>query len=61
MFCKNVALKNFAKFTEKHLYQSLSFIKVAGLCFPVNFAKVLKNTFYKTPPMAASEYYVRIY
>ena len=50
---KNV-LKNFAKFTGKHLCQSLFLNKVAGLrsttllkkklwhrCFPVNFAKFL--------------------
>ena len=31
MFCKTGALKNFAKFTEKHLCQSVFFNKVAGL------------------------------
>ena len=31
MFCKEDVLKNFAKFTGKHLRQSLSFNKVAGL------------------------------
>ena len=49
VFCKKVALRNFAKFTGKHLCQSLFFDKVAGLrtvtslkkrlwhrCFPVN-------------------------
>ena len=48
----------FAKFTGKHLCQSLFFNKVAGLrpatlfkkrlwhrCFPVNFAKFLKTPF----------------
>ena len=51
-------LKNFLKFTEKHLCQSLFFEKVAGLrpgtllkkrlwhrCFPVNFAEFLRKTF----------------
>ena len=51
-------LKNFAKFTGKHLWQSLCFNKVAGLrpatlfkkrpwhrCFPVNFAKFLRTPF----------------
>ena len=51
-------LKNFAKFTGKHLCQSLFFNKVAGLrpvtllkrrpwhrCFPVNFAKFLRIPF----------------
>ena len=49
-------LRNFAKFSGKHLCQSLSFNKVAGLrpasllkktlwrrCFPVNFAKFLRT------------------
>ena len=48
---KKGALRNFAKFTEKHLCQGLFFNTVAGLrpatlikkrlwhkCFPVNFA-----------------------
>ena len=30
-FCKNGVLRNFAKFTGNHLYQSLFFNKVAGL------------------------------
>ena len=30
VFCKKVVLKNFARFTGKHLCQSLSFNKVAG-------------------------------
>ena len=51
-------LRNFTKFTGKHLYQSLFFNKVAGLrpetllqkrlwhrCFPVNFAKLLRTPF----------------
>ena len=82
VFCKKGVLKNFAKFTEKHLCQSIFFNKVAGLrqnfqkhlflqnssggcfwrfrvkpasllkkrlwdrCFPVNFVKVLNNTFF---------------
>ena len=52
-------LRNFAKFTGKHLSQGLLFNKAAGLrpatllkkrlwhrCFPVNFAKFFKNTFF---------------
>ena len=31
VFCKNGVLRNFAKLTGKHLYQSLFFNKVAGL------------------------------
>ena len=43
-------LRNLAKFTRKHLCQSLFFNKVAGLrlwhmCFPVNFAKFLRTPF----------------
>ena len=30
VFCKNGVLRNFAKFTGKHLYQSLFLNKVAG-------------------------------
>ena len=57
----------FAKLTGKHLCQSLFFNKVAcppptllkkrlwHRCFPLNFAKISKNTFsYKTPSVAAS-------
>ena len=52
MFCEEVGLRNFAKFTGIHLSQSLFFNKVAGLrpatlfkkrfwyrCFPISFAK----------------------
>ena len=67
--CKIGGLRNFAKFTEKRLCQSLFFNKVTGLrpatllkkrfwhrYFPVNFAKISKNPFfYRTPPVAASE------
>ena len=51
-------LRNFTKFTGKHLCQSFFFNKVAGLspatllkkrlwyvCFPVNFAKFLRIPF----------------
>ena len=69
MFCKKGVLRNFTKFTGKHLYQSLIFNKVACVrpatlikkrlwhkCFPVNFAKTSKNTFsYRTPAVAPSE------
>ena len=67
MFLKISVLKNFAKFTEKHLHWSNFFNKVAGLrsstllkkklqhrCFPANFAKFLKTLFDKTSPVAAS-------
>ena len=58
MFCKKDVLRNFTKFTGKHLCQSLFLNKVAGLrsaillkkrlwhrCFPVKFAKFLRTTF----------------
>ena len=58
VFCKKGVLRNFAKFTGKHLCQSLFFNKVAGLrpatllkkrlwhrCFPVNFGKFLRTPF----------------
>ena len=59
VFYKMGVCRNFAKFTGKHLCQSLFFNKVAGRpatllkrrlwhrCFPVNFAKFLKTPFLK--------------
>ena len=45
-FCRKSVLRNFAKFTRKHLRQ----------CFPVNFAKFLRTPFFnRTPLVAASE------
>ena len=58
LFYKKCILRNFPKFTGKHLFQSLFFNNVAGLtpatllkkrlwhrCFPVNFGKFLKTLF----------------
>ena len=58
VFRKRGVFKNLTKFAGKHLCQSLSFNKVAGLrpeislkkklwhrCFPVNFAKFLRTPF----------------
>ena len=58
MFCKKSFLRNFAKFTGKHLRQSFFFNKVAGLkpvallkkslwhrSVSVNFAKFLRTSF----------------
>ena len=58
VFRKKGFLRNFAKFTGKHLCQSLFLNKVAGLrpatllkkrlwhrCFPVNFVKFLRTPF----------------
>ena len=59
VICKKGVLKNFGKFTGKHLRQSLFFSKFAVLtpvtllkyrlwhrCFPVNFAKFLGTPFF---------------
>ena len=59
LFCKKGVLRNFAKFTEKHLCQSLFFNIIAGLrpatllknwlwhrCFPVNLSKFLRTPFF---------------
>ena len=60
-FIKNGALKNFAKFTGKHLCKSLFFNKVAALnpvtllkktlaqVFSCEFCEIYKNIFYRTP------------
>ena len=48
VFYKKGALKNIAKFTGKHLCQSLFLHNIPGLrhrCFPVNFAKFLRTPF----------------
>ena len=57
MFCKKGVLRNFAKSTGKHQYQSLFFNKVAGACsfikketlaqvFSCEFCEICKNTFF---------------
>ena len=59
VFCEKCFIKNFAKFTGKHLFQSVVFNKVSGLrpaallkkrlwhrCFPVNFAKFLRTAIF---------------
>ena len=57
VFSRKGILRNFAKFTGKHLYQRLRlfFNKVAGLglwhrCFPVNFAKFPRTLFFTEHP-----------
>ena len=54
--------ENFAKFTGRHLCQSIFFNKVADLkkrlwhsCFPVNFAKSLRTPFFIEPLWWTSE------
>ena len=67
VFCEKGVLRIFAKFTRKHLCQSLFFNKVEGVrsatllkkrlwhrCFSVNFAKFLGIPFYRTPRTTAS-------
>ena len=50
-------LGNFAKFTGKHLRQSLFFNKeTLAQMFSCEFCEISKNTFsHRTPPVAASE------
>ena len=63
ILCKKDVLKNFAKFTEKHLCQSHFFNNVVVLrpatllkrrfwhrCFPVSFAKFLRTSFFIEHP-----------
>ena len=70
VFCKKGVLRNFAKFTGKHLCQSLFFNKVAGLAcnsikketlaqvFSCEFCEISKNTFsHRTPLVAASAWF----
>ena len=45
VFCKKGVLRNFAKFTEKHLWQSLFFNKVTGLIEKENLAQVFSCEF----------------
>ena len=66
VFCKKCVLKYLAKFTGKHLCQSLFLIKLLpsatllkretlAQVFFCEICKIFKNTFfYRTPPMAAS-------
>ena len=71
---KKGVLGNFAKFTEKHLCQSLFFGKVAGLksatllkkglwhrCFPVNFPKFRRPPFYRTPLRGCFCFFIQCY
>ena len=62
MFFKIDVPKNFAIFTGRHLCWSLFLIKLQAFikkrlrhrCFPLNIAKIFKNSFfYITPPVAA--------
>ena len=71
LFCKEGVLENLAKFTGKHLFQSLLFNKVAGPkpaallkkrhSITGVFLRILRNFqehfFGRTPPVAASVIY----
>ena len=47
VFCTKDILKNFTKFTGKHLCQSLFFNKVADIRpFSCGFCKIFRNTFF---------------
>ena len=64
VFCKKGVFRNFAKFTGKHVCQSLFFSKVAGTgtlaqVFSCEFCEISKNTFlYRTP--ADIKFYVPV-
>ena len=67
VFYKKGVLKDFPKFTGKHFCRALFFNKITAQrpatllkkrirnrCFPMNFVKFLKTTFYRTPPATVS-------
>ena len=66
VFCKKGVLRNFAKFTGKHLCQSLLFNKVVGQAcnfikkdtlaqvFSCEFCEISKSTFFHRTPLAAA-------
>ena len=73
LFCEKGVLRTFANFTGKHLRQTLFFNKVAGnacnfiqketlaqvfSCEVCEISK--KNLFYRTPPTAASVFYILV-
>ena len=65
VFCEKGVLKYFAKFTGKHLCQSLFLIKLQAFILKetlaqllsCEFCEIFKNTcFYRTTPVAASDF-----
>ena len=66
VFCRKGIVRNFAKFTGKHLHQILFLKKVADVrpatllkrlwyrCFPVNFKKFLRTSFFYRTLVPAS-------
>ena len=61
LFCKRCVLRNFVKFTGKHMCQRVFLNKVVGLrpfqknMFSCEFCEISENNFLTTPPVAASE------
>ena len=61
VFGKKVALRNFPKFTGKHLCQSLyNFIKKDTLAqvFSCKFCEIPKNTFFQKTPLVAASVFI---
>ena len=60
VFCKKGVLKNFTKFTVKHLCQSLFFLcyfikkETLALMFPCEFSEIFNNNFCYTTPLVAA-------
>ena len=66
VFCRKGVLRNFTKFTGKHLCHSLFFNKVAVIkkrlwrrCFPVNFMKFLRTHFFTEHPWWLLLYFIK--
>ena len=73
MFCKNGVLRNFVKFTGKHLERDSFLITLQASdlqlyqknsiwhrCFPVNFAKFLRTPFFCRPHLLAASVSISI-
>ena len=68
VFCRRGVLRNIAKFTEKHLRQSLFFNKVGGLRpatllkrdsgtgIFIEFSEISKKSFFDRTPLAAASF-----
>ena len=61
VLCKKDVLINFAKFTGKHLFQSLFFNKKETLTqvFSFEFCEIFKNTLFKEIPATAASVYTQ--
>ena len=61
VFCTKDVLRNFAKFTRKHLCLFLLKKETLGQVFSCEFCKISKNAFsYRTRPVAASGHLVML-